>query len=518
MAALKTLLFLVSCAIAVSAFPQATDRDDGGFFNPFFSLFPSLFNRRRIFGGNSTSNATTDFPFSFFGGGANPSEGDLNTNSTHEVMMKDGHKVEVNRTTGGDKDGGFFFTRVVMSIVPDEGAEGGSANDGSEVPAFPGASPSEDPSINQEVTSPPLVRRKRRSFRNYLNSLRRRKVKAKSMRRCHNSEESAENVLDDRASVLNAPAPLPRVPNPPTLEGDTNVNYVGNVPVLRDDPDVEIFDINLMRAAEEAFRSRNSPPLVAGPVMSQPIASGPVRSQPIMAEPLRSQPIMAEPLRSQPIMAEPLRSQPIMAEPLRSQPIMAEPLRSQPIMAEPLRSLRYQPAEDEPLQSQPIMAESLRSLRTQPAADEPLRSLRSQDIEAKPLRSQSISAEPLRSLRSEPSVDEPLSSQPINAGPLRPLRSHTAVEELRESQLISSEPLKSLSSQPTKSEPSRSLRSQPVLAKPLESRPDLTELLEPRPSRQQALRALPYEVQASKAPPLQTQDSSLLFKKFLRLL
>ncbi|XP_042873197.1 SR-related and CTD-associated factor 4-like [Penaeus japonicus] len=117
---------------------------------------------------------------------------------------------------------------------------------------------------------------------------------------------------------------------PRSFHGDTAVNYLN--PVLRENPDAEIFDVELVR--EDAERHFSG---FAQPIRSQPLMSQPIRSQPLMSQPIRSQPMMSQPIRSQPI-----RSQPLMSQPIRSQPMMSQPIRSQPMMSQPLRSLALQ--------------------------------------------------------------------------------------------------------------------------------------------------------------------------------
>ncbi|XP_047502561.1 SR-related and CTD-associated factor 4-like isoform X2 [Penaeus chinensis] len=142
-------------------------------------------------------------------------------------------------------------------------------------------------------------------------------------------------------------APATTTPRPRSLHGDTDVNYLGPIP--RENPDAEIFDVELVR--EDALRHSSglAQPFRSQPMMSQPMMSQPIRAQPMMSQPIRSQPMMSQPIRSQPMMSQPIRSQPMMSQPIRSQPMMSQPIRSQPMMSQPIRS-------------QPMMSQPLRSL------------------------------------------------------------------------------------------------------------------------------------------------------------
>ncbi|XP_047502560.1 spermidine/spermine N(1)-acetyltransferase-like protein 1 isoform X1 [Penaeus chinensis] len=157
-------------------------------------------------------------------------------------------------------------------------------------------------------------------------------------------------------------APATTTPRPRSLHGDTDVNYLGPIP--RENPDAEIFDVELVR--EDALRHSSglaqpfrSQPMMSQPMMSQPIRSQPMMSQPMMSQPIRAQPMMSQPIRSQPMMSQPIRSQPMMSQPIRSQPMMSQPIRSQPMMSQPIRS---QPMMSQPIRSQPMMSQPLRSL------------------------------------------------------------------------------------------------------------------------------------------------------------
>ncbi|XP_027235358.2 SR-related and CTD-associated factor 4 [Penaeus vannamei] len=142
-------------------------------------------------------------------------------------------------------------------------------------------------------------------------------------------------------------APATTTPRPRSLHGDTDVNYLGPIP--RENPDAEIFDIELVR--EDALRHSSG--------LAQPMMSQPIRSQPMMSQPIRSQPMMSQPIRAQPMMSQPIRAQPMMSQPIRSQPMMSQPIRAQPMMSQPIRA---QPMMSQPIRSQPMMSQPLRSL------------------------------------------------------------------------------------------------------------------------------------------------------------
>ncbi|XP_042211041.1 DNA translocase FtsK-like isoform X2 [Homarus americanus] len=75
------------------------------------------------------------------------------------------------------------------------------------------------------------------------------------------------------------------------------------------------------------------------------------------SQPIRSQPLMSQPIRSQPLMSQPMRSEPIMSQPMRSQPIMSQSMRSQPIMSQ---SMLSEPIMSQPMRSQPIRSQPIR--------------------------------------------------------------------------------------------------------------------------------------------------------------
>ncbi|XP_037800154.1 SR-related and CTD-associated factor 4-like [Penaeus monodon] len=108
-----------------------------------------------------------------------------------------------------------------------------------------------------------------------------------------------------------APTTTTTTPRPRSLHGDTDVNYLGPIP--RENPDAEIFDVELVR--EDALRHSSG---LAQPIRAQPMMSQPIRLQPMMSQPIRAQPMMSQPIRSQPMLSQPIRSQPMMSQPLRS--------------------------------------------------------------------------------------------------------------------------------------------------------------------------------------------------------
>nr|XP_045614856.1 uncharacterized protein LOC123768406 isoform X2 [Procambarus clarkii] len=287
-------------------------------------------------------------------------------NSTHEVKMVNGSRVEMNRTVSKttNDNGGVFYTHVhtirrLPESAPDAdnnvSAAGGGPQESPEeadaqtpksgtVPQGNSADNQVDPYEDFGLASGAAQTRPRRwMFRWLQDPSRRASTRAPALHNHPNSlhlptdkitynlkpKSATELKVEDEIWSNRVPTHSSRpinsviVPKPTTRpissarvpiinNSDIAVNYIGRVP-RPSNPDAEIFDIDLVRKNEREYFEG-----LSQPIRGQPHASQPITSQPMLSRPLRSQ-LMYQPINSQPIF-QPIRSQP-MFQPIRSQPI-----------------------------------------------------------------------------------------------------------------------------------------------------------------------------------------------------
>ncbi|KAK7074968.1 hypothetical protein SK128_004899 [Halocaridina rubra] len=247
------------------------------------------------------------------------------TNSTHEVKVVNGSRVEMNKTITRTNDNGIVFTKVIFSVSPERNES--SVADIPQVPPqvttegkeiFESSTlPDEDPRINQVQTEPyedfgnstkGLSRHKR-----WVNDNLKSAHALLSRSLVHSplpisfvapaSTEDSHEDFESAASSRMRPIPTP-LPNPPVtagrsvinLEGDTDVNYRGPLP-REENPDAEVFDVDLVREdAERYFERLPSSSSRFRPLPSNLVRSLPVRRQPVRY-PVRRQPVWYQPFR-----------------------------------------------------------------------------------------------------------------------------------------------------------------------------------------------------------------------------